>query len=82
MGYRSELSVLMKITLEIKDSKAAAFLNFIKSLDFIQIKTNEDVIEPTNEEILSSITQGIREVELHQIGDVKLQNAKDFLDEI
>ncbi len=27
----------MKVTLDIKDSKAAAFLNFVKSLDFIRI---------------------------------------------
>ena len=32
----------MKVTLDINDSKAAAFLNFVKSLDFIHIQTKED----------------------------------------
>lgn len=31
----------MKILLEIKDSKAGAFLSFIRSLDFITIKSGE-----------------------------------------
>ena len=29
----------MKITLDVNDNKAAAFINFIKSLDFINVET-------------------------------------------
>ncbi len=72
----------MKITLDIKDDKAIAFLNFIKSLDFIQVHTQEDYEEPTKEEILESIKQGMSEVQLHQEGKIKLQSARGFLDEI
>lgn len=49
----------MKVTLEIKDSKAAAFLNFVKSLDFIRIQSQEDYEEPTKQEILDSIKAGM-----------------------
>ncbi len=72
----------MKITLEIKDANAAAFLNFIKSLDFIHIKNVEDYEEPTKQEILDSIKQGMMEVELHREGKIKLQSARDFLNEL
>ena len=72
----------MKVTLDIKDSKAAAFLNFIKSLDFIQIQTNEDYEEPTKDEIQESIRQGIKEVQLHKQGKIELQSARDFLNEL
>lgn len=72
----------MKIILDIKDNKAAAFLNFIKSLDFIHIHKQEDYEEPTKQEILESIKQGMKEVQLHQEGKIKLQSARDFLNEL
>ena len=34
----------MKITLDIQDSRFDAFLNFIKTLDYVSIKDKEDVI--------------------------------------
>ena len=72
----------MKVTLDINDSKAAAFLNFVKSLDFIHIQSKEDYEEPTKQEILDSIKQGMKEVQLHQQGKLKLQSARDFLNEL
>jgi hypothetical protein len=72
----------MKVTLDINDSKAAAFLNFVKSLDFIRIHSKEDYEEPTKQEILDSIRQGMKEVQLHQEGKIKLQSARDFLNEL
>lgn len=72
----------MKVTLDINDSKAAAFLNFIKSLDFVRIQTQEDYEEPTKQEILDSIKLGIKEVQLHQEGKIELQPARDFLHEL
>ena len=72
----------MKVTLDINDSKAAAFLNFIKSLDFIRIQSKEDYEEPTKQEILDSIKQGMKEVQLHKEGKIKLQPARDFLNEL
>jgi hypothetical protein len=72
----------MKVTLDIKDSKAAAFLNFVKSLDFIRIQSNEDYEEPTKQEILDSIKQGMKEVQLHKEGKIELQSARDFLNEL
>ena len=72
----------MKVTLEINDSKAAAFLNFVKSLDFIRIQSKEDYEEPTKQEILDSIRQGMKEVQLHKEGKIELQSARDFLNEL
>lgn len=72
----------MKVTLEIHDSKAAAFLNFVKSLDFIHIQSKEDYEEPTKQEILDSIKQGMKEVQLHKEGKIELQSARDFLNEL
>ena len=72
----------MKVTLDINDSKATAFLNFVKSLDFISIQSKEDYEEPSKKEILDSIKQGMKEVQLHKEGKIKLQPARDFLNEL
>ena len=72
----------MKVLLDINDSKAVAFLNFVKSLDFIRIQSKEDYEEPTNQEILDSIKQGMKEVQLHQQGKIELQSARDLLNEL
>ncbi len=72
----------MRVLLDISDTKASAFINFIKSLDFIKIHKNEDYDEPTKQEILDSITQGMKEVGLHEEGKIKLQSARDFLNEL
>ena len=72
----------MKITIDINENKAAAFLNFIKSLDFIRIHKKEDYEEPTKKEILDSIKQGMKEVQLHKEGKIELQSARDFLNEL
>lgn len=72
----------MKITIEIKKEKASAFLNFIRSLDFIQIKTQEDLDEPTKEEILQNIEAGLKEVKEYQEGKIKLRDAREFLNEL
>ncbi len=71
----------MKITLEINDSKASAFLTFIESLDFINIKSKAVYEEPTKQEILNSVKQGIKEVKLHEEGEISLQLAREFLNE-
>lgn len=72
----------MKITLEINDSKASAFLNFIGSLDFIQIQSKEDDIEPTKQEVLAGIKKGIKEAQQHDEGKIALQSARDFINEL
>ena len=63
----------MKITLNIKDSKASAFINFIKSLYFVRVENNQG---------LSCIKASLKEVEKHNQGKVKLQTAQEFLAEL
>jgi hypothetical protein len=57
----------MQITINIKDSsKAKAFLNFIKSLDFVTVKENdEDVSFPTmsEKEIIDRVAISNKQIE-------------------
>ena len=72
----------MKVVLDIQDNKAAAFLNFIESLDFIRINIQEEDQEPTKQEVLDSIQRGMKEAQLYQEGKTHLSSAKDFLHEL
>ena len=70
----------MRVTLEINDSKASAFLNFIKSLDFIKIQNKETA--SSKKDILEGIKDGLNEAKLHSEGKIDLQSARDFLNEL
>lgn len=77
----SEIAILKKIrfmkqvTLNVDDSKFKAFLEFIKTLDYVKV---EDVEEMALEELQSSLKQ----VKLMQEGRLPKQSAKDFLNEL
>jgi hypothetical protein len=57
-------------------------LNFIKSLDFTQIKTQENLDETSKAEILENIAEGLKEVKKYEVGNLKLKSAKEFLNEL
>lgn len=72
----NELHQIMKqLTLNIAESKFKAFLEFIKTLDYVEV---EDTEEQAIEELQSSLNQ----VRLMQKGKLPKQSAKDFLDEL
>ncbi|MDI7208732.1 hypothetical protein QMN07_19370 [Leptospira santarosai] len=64
----------LSVVLSIKE-----FNTLLKELK--DIRSNQDK-EPTKKEILASIKQGMKEVELHRQGKLKLKSAKKLLDEL
>ncbi|EMJ52943.1 hypothetical protein LEP1GSC083_2909 [Leptospira interrogans serovar Pyrogenes str. L0374] len=56
-----------------------AFREFSQEFDF---SSEPDEKEPTKKEILDGIKQGLKEVELHRQGKLKLKSAKELLDEL
>ncbi|EKS09829.1 hypothetical protein [Leptospira santarosai] len=64
----------LSVVLSIKEYKT-----ILKELK--DIHSNQDK-EPTKKEILASIKQGMKEVELHRQGKLKLKSAKKLLDEL
>ena len=66
---------MKQVTLNIADSKFKAFLEFIKTLDYVKV---EDLEEKALEELQSSLNQ----VKLMQEGKLPKQSAKDFLNEL
>jgi hypothetical protein len=66
---------MKQLTLNIDDSKFKAFLEFIKTLDYVKV---EEVGDPSLEELQNSLKQ----VKLMQEGKLPKQSAKDFLNEL
>lgn len=66
---------MKQLTLNIADSKFKAFLEFIKTLDYVKV---EDVEEKALEELQSSLDQ----VKLIKEGKLPKQSAKEFLNEL
>ncbi|WP_061286890.1 hypothetical protein [Leptospira interrogans] len=65
----------LSVVLSIKE-----YQNLLKELENIRHNIKEK--EPTKKEILDGIKQGLKEVELHRQGQLKLKSAKDLLNEL
>lgn len=66
---------MKQVTLNIADNKFKAFLEFIKTLDYVKV---EDVEETALKELQSSLKQ----VKLMKEGKLSKQSARDFLNEL
>jgi hypothetical protein len=72
---------MKQVTLHIPDSSYAFFIELAKSLQFVK-KIEELDNPPSKQQVLDSIKEGISQAKLHQKGKVKLQTAKQLLDEL
>ena len=77
----------MELTINInaQPSKIDAFLNFIKSLDFIEvtnIKKSEETLNPQQKKFKKKLFNALNELNEAREGKVKLGNLDDLLKEI
>ena len=77
----------MELTINInaQPSKIDAFLNFIKSLDFIEvinIKKSEETLNPQQKKFKKKLFNALNELKEVREGKVKLGNLDDLLNEI
>jgi len=72
---------MKKVVLNVESTKYEFFLELIQSLDFVQLHNRQDS-DNSKEEILQSITQSLKELELYKEGKIKGIPAKELLDEI
>ncbi|MDH5603363.1 MAG: hypothetical protein OEY51_05475 [Cyclobacteriaceae bacterium] len=68
----------MKILLDVKDSKAAFFMEILKNFSFVKATT----LTNSKAEFLQEFKEAVNEVKLAKEGKIKLQSARDFLDEL
>ena len=77
----------MELTINInaQPSKIDAFLNFIKSLDFIEvtnIEKSEETLNPQQKKFKKKLFNALNELNEAREGKVKLGNLDDLLNEI
>jgi hypothetical protein len=66
---------MKQITLNINESKFNTFLEFIKTLDYIEIPE-------ADQEALNELQESLKQVKLIKEGKLKKQSAEDFLNEL
>jgi hypothetical protein len=68
----------MKILLDIRDNKAAFFMEVLKNFSFVKAMP----ITENKAEFLKDLEDATEEVRLAKQGKIKLQSAKEFIDEL
>ncbi len=66
---------MKQITLNIQEKKFNAFLEFIKTLDYVEIPE-------ADRKSLIELQESLNQVKLMKEGKIKKQSAEDFLNEL
>jgi hypothetical protein len=72
---KRKMKIMRQLTLNIKESKFQAFLDFIKTLDYVEIPQVE-------KNALIEFQKSLSQVKLMQEGKIEKQTVEDFLDEL
>lgn len=68
------------VTVYITDKEYSHFVQLAKNLHYVKKIEMDD--EPTKEDILNNIKNGLEEMQLFKRGKLKTTSAKDFLNEL
>lgn len=74
----------MKLLLDIKDEKAAFFMELLKNFSFVKFKklSPEKSEQDRTEEILNGLREAVEEVNLIKAGKLKGRPAEDLINEL
>jgi len=68
---------MQQITLNITDNKFSAFIEFIKTLDYVEIQKYNEVSK-----VLGELQNSLKQVKQMREGKIPKQTAKEFLNEL
>ncbi len=66
---------MKQLTLNISDNKFSTFLEFIKTLDYVEVPE-------VDKKALNELQGSLNQVKLMQEGKIEKQSAEDFLNEL
>lgn len=66
---------MKQLTLNIRDNKFHAFLEFIKTLDYVEVPE-------ADKKSLSELQDSLNQVKMMKEGKIEKQSANDFLNEL
>ena len=71
----------MRVVVDIDQGKKAAFIKHLKGFGHARVvKDDEELPKPS--EAFLRLSEALEEVAAHQRGEIKLQSARDFLNEL
>ncbi len=68
----------MKILLDISDNKAVFFMEVLRNFSFVKATH----LTENKAELLKDLKEATEEIKLAKQGKIKIQSAKDFLNEL
>jgi hypothetical protein len=68
----------MKVLLDVKDSKADFIIELLNNFSFVKTET----LTPSKAQLLKDLKGSVEEVTLAKKGKIKLQSAREFLNEL
>ncbi|MBI4646170.1 MAG: hypothetical protein HY738_06110 [Bacteroidia bacterium] len=69
---------MQRIVLDIPDNKINFFMELVYNLGFKKVQR----LSEEQKEFVDDLKHSLNEVELHRQGKIKLQSARDFLNEL
>jgi hypothetical protein len=66
---------MKQLTINIRDNKFHTFLEFIKTLDYVEVPE-------VDKKALNELQHSLNQVKLMQEGKIEKQSAEDFLNEL
>jgi hypothetical protein len=70
--------IMQRVVLDIPDKKINFFMELVNNLGFKKVRR----LSKEQKEFVDDLNDSLNEVELHRQGKVKLQSARDFLNEL
>ncbi len=69
---------MQRIVIDIPDNKIGFFLELVKNLGFKKVRKLSD----EQREFVDDLKQSLKQVDEHQKGKIRLQSARDFVNEL
>jgi len=71
----------MKLVIDVKDSKAELFLEFLKTLTYVKVKPVPAEDSDEKAAIIANVKEAVEEMKLVKAGKLKGRDAMEFLNE-
>ena len=76
---------MKQVVINIMENKYQFFMELLNNFDFVKVSESKNKpvkISAKQKEFVDDLKHSLNEVELHRLGKVKLQSARDFLNEL
>ncbi len=73
--YKYATKTMKQLTINIRENNYQTFIDFIKTLDYVEIPEAENTI-------LIELQESLKQVKLMQDGKMEKQSAEDFLNDL